>query len=262
MDDDKGIAKKPNTMMVDDKGSAKKHDTKMADAKSSVKKVEVTMVSCRPIMPFSLIQKINECQVAAIKKIGFSGFLELKINNFPLSHVWLFLEAFSNGSYVFKASQKKEFMISNHDVYDCFLIPFGPNPLPLVHTGLQKDSNNAENKALKDKWREAYRVKRASSSIGLGTVLKELESYKEADDHFCRLFVLLCMSLFLAPTQNNGIDLKFLRTVEDATSISHFDWCSYVLDNVVKAGSDLKKAPTTFGGCISFLMITYFQRYD
>ncbi|XP_074287539.1 uncharacterized protein LOC141612622 [Silene latifolia] len=70
------------------------------------------------------------------------------------------------------------------------------------------------------------------------------------------------MSSFLAPTPNNGIDWKLLRAVEDPEAIPHFDWCSYILDMTVKAGSDCKKGVTLLNGCIPFLMISYFQRYD
>ncbi|XP_074278421.1 uncharacterized protein LOC141602011 [Silene latifolia] len=99
-------------IQMDDAPSTEKGaDSQMVEAKPRVKRVHEITVSCRPQRLVSLIEKLNEDQVSAVKKIGFGGLLELKISSFPLAHVRLFLESFSDGSYVFRASRKKEFMI-------------------------------------------------------------------------------------------------------------------------------------------------------
>ncbi|KAH9608697.1 hypothetical protein KSS87_006269 [Heliosperma pusillum] len=70
------------------------------------------------------------------------------------------------------------------------------------------------------------------------------------------------MSSFLAPTTNNTVDMKLLGAVEDVGVINEYDWCSYVLDGVVSAAFVARKSPRCLRGCIPFLMITYFQRFD
>ncbi|KAH9613928.1 hypothetical protein KSS87_008263 [Heliosperma pusillum] len=70
------------------------------------------------------------------------------------------------------------------------------------------------------------------------------------------------MSSFLAPTTNNTVDMKLLGAVEDVGVINEYDWCSYVLDGVVSAAFVARKSPGCLRGCIPFLMITYFQRFD
>ncbi|KAH9613761.1 hypothetical protein KSS87_010289 [Heliosperma pusillum] len=70
------------------------------------------------------------------------------------------------------------------------------------------------------------------------------------------------MSSFLAPTTNNTVDMKLLGAVEDVGVINEYDWCSYVLDGVVSDAFVARKSPRCLRGCIPFLMITYFQRFD
>ncbi|KAK9673245.1 hypothetical protein RND81_12G155400 [Saponaria officinalis] len=219
-------------------------------------------VKCRGSRLMKLIKGLNDAQRAAVKRIGFGGVLELKFSNYPLSHVHLFLDAFKDESYVFRASKLKEFMVTKHDIYDCFLIPLGPNPLKLVPTGRQKASQEEEFKGLKDRWRKAYNVLKAADPIPLGKVLTDLEADKNGGDQFCRLFVLFIMSSFLCPTSNNGVDLKLLKAVEDVNAIARYDWCSYVLQGIVNAAVDAQRSPAFLLGCIPFLMITYFQRFD
>ncbi|XP_074288504.1 uncharacterized protein LOC141613659 [Silene latifolia] len=70
------------------------------------------------------------------------------------------------------------------------------------------------------------------------------------------------MSSFLTPTSYSGVDFKLLSAVEDVDSITQYDWCTYVLENLVKAAADTGENKQTLLGCIPFLMITYFQRFD
>ncbi|KAH9612979.1 hypothetical protein KSS87_008040 [Heliosperma pusillum] len=173
-----------------------------------------------------------------------------------------FFEAFNDLSHIFRASDSKEFLVSKFDVHDCFLLPLGHKPLDLVPTGRKKDPLAEENKQLKDRWRKSYKLSKPGEPIHLGKLLTDLEKDKEGGDHFCRLFVLFSMSSFLAPTTNNTVDMKLLGAVEDVGVINEYDWCSYVLDGVVSAAFVARKSPRCLRGCIPFLMITYFQRFD
>lgn len=224
--------------------------------------IQPISIKCRAKRLFELIPKLNHAQRAAACRIGFGGLLELKFEKFPLKHVPLFFDAFKDGTYVFRASESKEFMITKHDVHDCFLIPYGPKPLPLVPIGQESGSNSPENKALKEGWRTKFGIKSSKGSIPLGTIKKAIEADPNGGDNFCRLFVLLCMSSLLAPTSTDGVDFRLLRAVENVSHIHEFDWCTYVLKALVTAGLSVKKRQTHLLGCIPILMITYFQRYD
>ncbi|KAH9612207.1 hypothetical protein KSS87_018858, partial [Heliosperma pusillum] len=193
-------------------------------------------VKCRPGRLLKLISQLNHAQREAVKRIGFGGLLDLRL--------------------------KHEFLVSKFDVHDCFLLPLGHKPLDLVPTGRKKDPLAEENKQLKDRWRKSYKLSKPGEPIPLGKLLTDLEKDKEGGDQFCRLFVLFSMSSFLAPTTNNTVDMKLLGAVEDVGVINEYDWCSYVLDGVVRAAFVARKSPRCLRGCIPFLMITYFQRFD
>ncbi|KAH9602941.1 hypothetical protein KSS87_000955, partial [Heliosperma pusillum] len=209
-----------------------------------------------------LISQLNHAQREAVKRIGFGGLLDLRLKHVPVEHVHLFFAAFNDLSHIFRASDSKEFLVSKFDVHDCFLLPLGHKPLDLVPTGRKKDPLAEENKQLKDRWRKSYKLSKPGEPIHLGKLLTDLEKDKEGGDQFCRLFVLFSMSTFLAPTTNNTVDMKLLGKVEDVGVINEYDWCSYVLDGVVSAAFVARKSPRCLRGCIPFLMITYFQRFD
>ncbi|XP_074299700.1 uncharacterized protein LOC141630849 [Silene latifolia] len=242
--------------------SDEEYDQEVEEVKEGDPPTQQISVKCRAKRLFQLLPKLNEAQRTSVRRIGIVGMLELRFPKFPLEHVLLFLETFNDGTYVFRTYESKEFMVSKHDVHDCFLLPFGPKELNLVPTGQMKRSNSPENKSLKDRWRERFGVKSSNGSIPLGIIKKVIEADIEGGDYFCRLFVLFCMSSFLAPTSNDGVDFKLLRAVGDVSDISQSDWCSYVLKALVTAGLDVKKRHTRLLGCIPFLMITYFQRFD
>ncbi|KAK9714631.1 hypothetical protein RND81_06G108000 [Saponaria officinalis] len=223
---------------------------------------EKISVKCCGRRLVKLISVLNDAQKDAVKAIGFGGLLELTLTSYPTRHVPLFFQAFNDGSYVFRASELKEFMVTKHDVHDCFLLPLGPKDIVQVPTGRFKHSTDDEFKKLKDRWRSEYGVTDPRNHISLGKTLSDMEADKEGGDQFRRLFVLFSMSSFLRPTSNNGVDMKLLKAVEDVTVINQYDWCSYVLDGMVSAGLESKKSPTFLLGCIPFLMITYFQRFD
>ncbi|KAH9611494.1 hypothetical protein KSS87_003026 [Heliosperma pusillum] len=184
-------------------------------------------VKCRAKRLFKLIPKLNDAKRSALSRIGFGGLLELKFSSFPLAYVEPFLDAFSDGSYVFRTSRLKEFTVSKHDVHDCFLLPYGPNQLEIVQTGRGNNASTIEATALKKKWRERYNIRKPGAPIPIQKLLDELEADAEGGDDFCRLFVLFCMSSFLCPTSNNSIDLKILKAVEDVSAIKNYDWCTF-----------------------------------
>ncbi|KAK9706519.1 hypothetical protein RND81_07G131800 [Saponaria officinalis] len=237
-------------------------DLEIEQSEDEESQTQQISVKCRAKRLVKLINNLNEAQRTAVRRIGFGGILELKFKNFPISSVRIFMDCFNDGSYIFRAPHNKEFMVTKYDVHDCFLLPIGPNPLNLVPTGQHQGSNSEENKELKDKWRKRFGVESAKGSIPLGRINKAIEADKDGGDDFCTLFVLMCMSSFLAPTSNNGVDFKLLRAAEKVREIHRSDWCGYVIDAMVSAGVDSKRNQTHVLGCIPFLMISYFQRFD
>lgn len=222
------------------------------------------VVKCRSRRLVKLINSLNQVQRESVIDIGFGGLLDMKFSHFPIKATSVFLQAFNDGTHMFKASQTKEFLVTKHDVHDCFTLPYGPNEIEIVPTGRSKLSTDEVYKSIKDCWRTRYGVTNVRDPIPLGKVLEDLEADVEGGDDFKRLFVVFSMSSFLCPTSNNGADIKLLKAVEDVAAIKHLDWCSYVLDGIANAGLESRNTPSPRFtlGCIPFIMITYFHRFN
>lgn len=219
-------------------------------------------VRCRPRNLVNLMEKFNTAQKEAINRIGFGGLFHINFKNFPVDDLHHFVNAFKDRSNVFHASDFDKFMVTKHDVHDCFLLPLGPNALKVISTGPKKDENEEEVRILKDRWRSEFGIRKPGAPIPLGRLFNEIKKDKEGGDRFLRLFVVYSMSIFLCPTLNSSVDFKILAAVEDVSSISQYDWCSYILDGTVEAAYQAGGTGKCLGGCLPFLMITYFHRYD
>ncbi|KAK9750614.1 hypothetical protein RND81_02G208300 [Saponaria officinalis] len=216
---------------------------------------------CRPLHLFNLVSGLTADQRAAVQDIGFGGLLHLKVNRVPKDIVPKLLSSFNEWSFMFHTSSCN-FLLRKEDVHDCFLIPMGPKELPILGTRSSTTALEESCIALKVRWRKIFGVEGSSNAILIGKLYNKLVRLKECKDDFKRMFVLYSMSAFLAPMTNSTVDLKLLSAVEDVSEIRQLDWCSYVFQNLVKACADTKKKPTFIGGCIVFLMIAYFHRFD
>ncbi|KAK9671328.1 hypothetical protein RND81_12G022100 [Saponaria officinalis] len=185
----------------------------------------------------------------------------MKVRRVPKKIVPMLLSSFNDGSFMFRTSTCN-FLLRKEDVHDCFLLPMGPREVPLLGTGRSKNTSQDSSRELKESWRERFGVGGSSNAILIGKLYSELLKSKAGDEDFKRMFVLYSMSTFLAPMTNSTVDLKLLLAVDDVSQIGQLDWCSYVFKNVVKACIDSKKNPAFVGGCIVFLMIAYFHRFD
>ncbi|KAK9668951.1 hypothetical protein RND81_13G098300 [Saponaria officinalis] len=218
-------------------------------------------LKCRPLNLVELILGLTNQQKAAVEEIGFGGLLQLKVRRVPKKIVPMLLSSFNDGSFMFHTSTCN-FLLRKEDVHDCFLLPMGPRKVPLLGTGRSKNTSQDSSRELKESWREKFGVGGSSNAILIGKLYSELLKSKAGDEDFKRMFVLYSMSAFLAPTTNSTVDLKLLLAVDDVSQIGQLDWCSYVFKNVVKACIDSKKNPAFVGGCIVFLMIAYFHRFN
>ncbi|KAK9669834.1 hypothetical protein RND81_13G157700 [Saponaria officinalis] len=218
-------------------------------------------LKCRPLNLVELMSGLTSDQRAAVQDIGFGGLLHLKVRRVPKNIVDMLLSAFNDGSFMFH-TPSFNFLLRKEDVHDCFLLPMGPKEVPILGMGRSKSSSQESCIELKEKWRNKFGVEGSSNAILIGKLYQKLLETKECGDDFKRLFVLYSMSAFLAPTTNSTVDLKLVLAVDDVSEIGQLDWCAYVFNNLVKACVDSKKKPAFIGGCIVFLMIAYFHRFD
>ncbi|KAK9714437.1 hypothetical protein RND81_06G094300 [Saponaria officinalis] len=201
----------------------------------------------------------TEEQRAVVVDIGFGGLLELKIEAIPKSIVPMIVKYFEHNSYMFRATNTKEFLLSKYDMYDVFCLPKEGDKVQLIATGHSKQSQEDK---LKNEWRLKFGVEGNINGIKMNELEDRLKGCRESDDEFKKMFVVYSMSSFLAPATNYLVDFKLLRAVKDVNRIRHMNWCSYIFDQVVESVGKVKKGNTFLCGCTLFLIIYYFHRIE
>ncbi|XP_074267709.1 uncharacterized protein LOC141591267 [Silene latifolia] len=203
-----------------------------------------------------LIEMLTPAQKKSVKDIGFGGLLELKATAFyHLMADWL-MECYDDVSQMFMFSEKTNFVITKHDVYDVFMLPCTEKAVQL--TSPKKKDN--PDRGLVMSWKARYNVAPALE-ISLEKVKTEMMGLVDGGNMFKKLFVMFSMGSFLAPTVHKRVDLRLLRAVENVNDIVKQDWCSYVIFKLSEAVKSYKNNDTTnVGGCLLFLQLVYFHR--
>ncbi|KAK9666057.1 hypothetical protein RND81_14G156800 [Saponaria officinalis] len=151
----------------------------------------------------------------------------------------MIVKCFEHNSYMFRATNTKEFLLSKYDAYDVFCLPKEGDKVQLTATEHSKHNG-----------------------IKMNELADRLKGFRESGDEFKKMFVVYSMSSFLAPAANYLVDFKLLRAVKDVNRIRHIDWCSYIFDQVVESVRKVKKGNTFLCGCTLFLIISYFHRIE
>ena len=216
---------------------------------------------CSPSQIQELINILSPEQKIAVSEMGFDCIFHLKVSTIPSPIVPLLLEAFSPVSFMFKAGEGKEFLLSKHDVRDMFMLPISDNSFEVAPTGRSKGSSEID---LKTYWRQQFNITDKKSPILVPKVYKKNSEIKVFNDEFRKLVVWYIMAVFFAPTTYYGVDFDLVNAIENVSDINRQDWCDYVFKSLVKATMSLKdgKPRKYLGGCMLFLMLTYFQRFD
>ncbi|XP_074294109.1 uncharacterized protein LOC141621770 [Silene latifolia] len=98
-------------------------DEEIADVNRPVEKEKEVEDHGNTRALFELIQVLTPTQKKCVEDIGFGGLLELKANAFyHFMADWL-MECYDNHSQMFMFSEKTNFVITKHDVYDVFMQP-------------------------------------------------------------------------------------------------------------------------------------------
>ncbi|KAH9608229.1 hypothetical protein KSS87_012620, partial [Heliosperma pusillum] len=151
---------------------------------------------CRPGQLVELINGLSKEQKEAVREIGFGGLLQLKVTKLPHGILPWILKAFN---------------------YTCNMVK------------LKKTDR------LKKEWRLRFGVQNSSDPITVKRVFETLRGSNDSRDEFKKLFVLFSVSVFLAPTSNKTIDLKLVRAVANVENFWAYDWCAYILREMVNS---------------------------
>ncbi|XP_056698554.1 uncharacterized protein [Spinacia oleracea] len=209
------------------------------------------------------IKDFSPDQKAAVQEIGFGGLLGLQLSRKNTQMMYWCIKCFDGVSSLFTISDSKQFEITDYDVYDLFMLPLSELEVEGVKRG--RNSTNPDFD-LKIKWRKEFGFEEVNAQIPIRLLEDKIKLLTDGGDLFKQLFVFVAFSTFFTPTANRTVDLRLAKALEDPKMISKYNWCKYVLDvlceETVKFKNSLLKGKDqkTFGGCVVFLQLVYFQR--
>ncbi|XP_056696457.1 uncharacterized protein [Spinacia oleracea] len=210
-----------------------------------------------------LIKEFSPEQTAAVEEIGFGGLLSLQLSRKNTQMMYWCIKCFDGVSSLFSISDSKQFEITDYDVYDLFMLPLSELEVEGVKRGRNSTNPDLD---LKIKWRKEFGFEEVNAQIPVRLLEDRIKLLTDGGDLFKQLFVFVSFSTFFSPTANRTVDLRLAKALEDPKMIPKYNWCKYVLDvlceETVKFKNSLLKGKDqkTFGGCVVFLQLVYFQR--
>ncbi|KAL6905533.1 hypothetical protein ACP4OV_003134 [Aristida adscensionis] len=191
---------------------------------------------CQPKCVVSVIKNFDEQKKELVRQIGFGGILDLKLTKVNRQFgAWLLSKVDPKASV--ELCSQEEANIRKEVICDIFEIPrFSALTVTLLEKVLMKQYS--------------YPLS-----------IDEKRAFKAA-------FVFYVMTKLLAPQSlANFISPRYIRAVADVDNISEYDWCKFIVDDILKsAGLMFRRFTRTsegsIMGCIVFLQVLYLSRLD
>uniref|UniRef100_A0A803MVN9 Uncharacterized protein n=1 Tax=Chenopodium quinoa TaxID=63459 RepID=A0A803MVN9_CHEQI len=213
-------------------------------------------------MPFHLVEMIktfSDDQIKAVKEIGFGGLLSLKVKRTATDMLSWLVDCFDHGSCMFTIDGKKDFVVTEFDVYDVFCLPCKTSKKVEEISRCANVINPDYD--LKVKWRSHFGLMGENDQIPLGFLESKIPLLVDGGEEFRHLFIMHAFSSFLAPTSNRTVDLRIVKCLVDVNQIRIYNWSKYVLDRLCEAVKSYKEGNIEwFCGCVLMLEIIYFHR--
>ncbi|KAH6772539.1 hypothetical protein C2S51_010943 [Perilla frutescens var. frutescens] len=211
------------------------------------------LTKCRPAGLSSLAPKLNDYQRRAVEEIGFSGMLQLRgFGRISWQRISWFVENFNGASRVLSFEGNRNLVITSDDIHDLFMLP--------TNEGVSVLRNDDGTKDFLIDFKNRNRI---GDNLPVSSVQKMLLEMRDGVDDFKRLFVLYCLSTFLAPTANQLVDLNVMRSLMSVERISSFDWCGYVLEKMCYVIRMFHSSRNLrhLNCCLLVLPLFYFHRF-
>ncbi|KAK6151769.1 hypothetical protein DH2020_014404 [Rehmannia glutinosa] len=252
---DAGTKKSPAKKMSKVVGGEKKLLAKILERKKSYPTTIRTghdfLTQCRPKGLFDVVKSLIDSQIEDVKNIGFGGLLNLNVHHLPAQMIPWLVQRFNGKSRLLSIDERTRFVITADDICDVFLLPKTDREV------LVFKRNDSLDPIVEFKKKVGI-----DGTSSVGTLKSKLMGeFKQGGDDFKRMFVLYNLSTLLTPTANRTVDVSCFKSLLDVDAISHFDWCSLVLERVGMAVDNFNKKSTThISGCILALQIIYLHR--
>ncbi|CAH1450516.1 unnamed protein product [Lactuca virosa] len=203
---------------------------------------------CSPEALLSIILGMSKEQKESVRSMGFGALLKMKITDIPLKLGFYVLQKFDSERMVIDI-EGKELKVTAESVHDMLGIPIGGTKLTQLDQWPKDDTSY-------DEWKQQFKK---DSIIRLSAIKNVIVSTTQADFNFKLNFLVLFVNTFCESTSMGRCNLFPLSYISRKTDISNIDWCSYVLDCLVRTkNSYIPYSDTSFFvGPSAFLVLFY-----
>ncbi|KAE8780802.1 hypothetical protein D1007_46111 [Hordeum vulgare] len=152
-----------------------------------------------------------------------------------------------------KLSDHKKIQLTRDMVKKLFNVPSGSKPLEFGKRG-------------KADFREIYLEGERAPIPTTVSVLSNADD--DDEDTINRTWILLCLSLVLAPGTGNMVPLEYLHTLQDMSVVHEFEWDEHILLGAMKEVKKYQdkrnegKLKFHIGGCLPMLPVIYMDHID
>ncbi|KAE8814980.1 Cytokinin-O-glucosyltransferase 2 [Hordeum vulgare] len=152
-----------------------------------------------------------------------------------------------------KLTDRKKISLTRDLVNKIFNVPSGSTPLEFGKRG-------------KADFREIYLEGERAPIPTIVYVLSNVDD--DDEDNIDRTWILLCLSLVLAPGTGNMVPLEYLHSLQDMSVVHEFEWDEHILLDAmreVKKYQDKRnegKLKFHIGGCLPMLPVIYMDHID
>nr|KAJ0203039.1 hypothetical protein LSAT_V11C500295170 [Lactuca sativa] len=235
---------------------AKKRVTNQKRQKKKKKKKKKPMVKefysmknrCSPEALLSIILRMSKEKKESVRSMVFRASLKMKITDIPLKLGFYVLQKFDSRRMVIDI-EGKELKVTAESVHDMLGIPIGGTKLTQLDQWPKDDTSY-------DEWKQQFKK---DSIIRLSAIKNVIVSTTQAGFNFKLNFLVLFVNTFCESTSMGRCNLFPLSYISRRKYISNIDWCSYVLDCLVRTkNSYIPYSDTSFFvGPSTFLVLFY-----
>ncbi|CAI9281813.1 unnamed protein product [Lactuca saligna] len=202
---------------------------------------------CSPEALLSIIFGMSKEQKESVRFMGFGCLLKMKIIDIPLKLGFYVLQNFDSERMVIDI-EGKELKVTIEYVHDMLGIPIGGTKLTQLDQWPKDDTSY-------DEWKQQFKK---YSIIRLSAIKKVIISTTQADFNFKLNFLILFVNTFCESISMGRCSLFPLSYISRKTDISNIDWCSYVLDCLVRTkNSYIPYSDTSFFVGPSTFLVAY-----
>ncbi|CAI9280912.1 unnamed protein product [Lactuca saligna] len=203
---------------------------------------------CSPEALLSIILGMSKEQKEFVRSMGFGALLKMKITDIPLKLGFYVLQKFDYERMVIDI-EGKELKVTAESVHDMLGIPIGGTKLTQLDQWPKDDTSY-------DEWKQQFKK---DSIIRLSAIENVIVSTTQADFNFKLNFLVLFVNTFCESTSMGRCNLFPLSYISRKTDISNIDWCSYVLDCLVRTKNSYIPYSNNsfFVGPSAFLVLFY-----